>query len=144
MFIRTDLIGKKGALSWPELRYLSRGGLNIQCRSKTYRKRRDLQIKGNFNRYINELDSELERSKAVIRKELGVICRYLAYPDRPGNPLMVAFAKKHGFRAGFRPKGKANPFFVDNHWIGRSTVYGDGDLNKFKQQLGVFEAMALK
>ena len=144
LFVRTDLIGKKGALTWAEVRYLSRGGIDVQCRSRTYRKRKALQIRKNFNQYIKELDDELLRSKAVMRRELGMDCRYLAYPDRPGNPIVAAFAEKHGFRAGFRPTGDSNPFFVNNFHVGRSTVFGDGDLNKFKQQLKVFETMALK
>jgi len=142
LFIRADLIGKNDALTWPEVRYLSSEGLDIQCRISTFRKLKDLQIKNNFNRYVEELDNELSHSKATIQRELGKNCEYLAYPDGPANTIIVAFAKKYGFRAGFMTKGKSNPFFVDNHRVGRSTVFGDGDLNKFKQQLTVFETMA--
>lgn len=144
LFIQTDLIGKKGALSWPEVRYLSDAGLDIQCRSATFPKQKDLRIKQNFNRYIKELDNELLAAKAVIQRELGKNCQYLAYPEGPANPIIVAFAEKHGFRAGFRSEGKSNPFFVSNHWIGRSTISGDRDLNHFKQQLAIFESMQLK
>jgi peptidoglycan/xylan/chitin deacetylase (PgdA/CDA1 family) len=144
LFIQTEHIGEKDALSWPEVRFLSREGLDIQCRSTTFQKRKELQTKQNFNRYIKELDNELSRSKATMRRELGKNCEYLAYPDGPTNTIIVAFAKKYGFRAGFMTKGKSNPFFVNNHWVGRSTVPGDGDLNKFKQHLTVFETMALR
>jgi hypothetical protein len=144
LFIQTDLIGKKNALTWPELRYLSKQGFETHCCSTTFRNPGDLRIKKIFNQYIRDLDSELYRAKAVIRHELGKECKYLAYPDGLTNPIIVAFAKKHGFRAGFMPGGGSNPFFVSNSRIGRSTVSGDGDIEKFSQGLIVYENMELK
>jgi hypothetical protein len=144
LFIQTDLIGKKNALTWPELRYLSQQGFEIHCRSATFRNPKDLRIKRIFNQYIRDLDRELSRAKSVIQHELGQDCKYLAYPEGPTHPIIVVFAEKHGFRAGFMPKGESNPFFVSNNRIGRSTVSGDGDLKKFSQQLMVYENMELK
>lgn len=144
LFVRTDFIGKKDALSWAELRYLAREGIDIQCRSKTYRNLKDLRIKKKFNQYVTELDNELFRSKADIKRELGIKCQYLAYPDGPTNPLTIAFAKKHGFRAGFMSMGTSNPFDVSNYRVDRSAVSGDDDLATYKRKLTVFEAMVLK
>ncbi|UCD82457.1 MAG: polysaccharide deacetylase family protein [Desulfobacterales bacterium] len=144
LFVQTDLVGKKDALSWPEIRYLSREGIDIQCRSKTHQNFKSLRIKKNFNQYVTALDKELSRSQADIKRALGKNCRYLAYPDGPINTLLVAFAQKHDFRAGFMPTGTSNPFYVDNYRIGRTLVSADDDLEKYQQKLAVFETMSLK
>jgi peptidoglycan/xylan/chitin deacetylase (PgdA/CDA1 family) len=144
LFVQTDLIGKKGALSWLDIRYLSRHGIDIQCRSKNYQDVKDLRNQKNFNRYVTGLEKELTRSQTDIKRALGKNCRYLAYPDGPINPLLIAFAQKHGFRAGFMSTGTSNPFYVDNYRIGRTMVSGDDDLEKYEQKLTVFKAMSLK
>jgi len=144
LFVQTNFIGTKDALSWSELRYLSRNGLDIQCRSKTYRKLKDLRSNKKFNQYLTRLDNELFRSITDIKRELGKKCQYLAYPVGPTNPLLIAFAEKHGFRAGFMPGGTSNPFFVSNYRVGRSPVSGDDDLATYQRKLTVFEAMVLK
>jgi len=144
LFIQTDLIGKKDALSWLDIRYLSRQGIDIQCRIKTYQDLKDLRIKQNFNQYVTALDSELSRSQAEIERELGKKFRYLAYPDGPVNPLLIAFAQKYGFQAGFMSTGPSNPFYVDNYRVGRTMVSGNDDLEKYEKKLAVFKALILK
>jgi peptidoglycan/xylan/chitin deacetylase (PgdA/CDA1 family) len=144
LFVQTDLVGKKDALSWPEIRHLSREGIDIQCRSKTYQDLKTLRIKNTFNQYLTALDNELTRSQADIKRELGKNCQYLAYPDGPINTLLTAFAQKHGFRAGFMSTGSSNPFYVDKYRVGRTIVSGDDDLEKYKRKLAIFEALALK
>lgn len=144
LFVQTDLVGKKGALTWQDIRYLSREGIDIQCRSKTDQDLKNLRIKKNFNQYVAALRHELSRSQADLKRELGVNCRFLAYPEGSINALLVAFAQQYGFRAGFMSTGTSNPFYVDNYRIGRTIVAGNDDLEKYKQKLDVFKAMTLK
>ena len=144
LFVQTDLVGKKGALTWPDIRYLSREGINIQCRSRTNQDLKNLRIKQNFNQYVAALDHELSHSQADIKRELGINFRFLAYPEGSLNTLLIAFAQRHGFRAGFKSTGTSNPFYVDNYRIGRTIVAGDDDLEKFEQKLDVFKAMTLQ
>ncbi len=144
LFVQPDMIGNKGALSWQQLIYMSGEGLDVQCRMRTHRDLKRLQIKNEFNRYLTELDRELLESKAAIESKLGKTCRYLAYPDGPTNSLLIAFAKKHGFRAGFRSRGSANPFFIGQYQIGRATVSGNDDLAVYQSNLTVQKAMTLE
>ena len=144
VFVQTDLIGNKDALSWQQLRHMSREGLDIQCRMRTDRGLKDLQTKKKLDRYLAELDRELSRAKAAMESKLGKTCQYLAYPDGPVNSLMIAFAKKYGFRAGFMSGGGSNPFFVSNYQIRRATVSGNDDLKTYTRKLAVFEALNLE
>ena len=144
LFVQMDLVGKKGALTWPDIRYLSREGIDIQCRSRTGQDLKSLQIKKIFNRYVAALDRELSRSQADIKRELGRKGRFLAYPDGSINALLMAFAQQHGFQAGFMSAGPSNPFYVDKYRISRTIVAGSDGLEKFEQKLDVFKAVTLK
>lgn len=144
LFIQPDLIGNEGALSWQQLKYLSGEKLDIQCRVGAVRGFKKLQIKNELNRYIADLDRELLKSKAEIESKLGKTCRYLAYPDGPTHSLLTAFAKKHGFRAAFKSRGNANPFFTGYYEIGRTTVSGSDDLAAYKRKLTVKKAVNLE
>jgi peptidoglycan/xylan/chitin deacetylase (PgdA/CDA1 family) len=144
LFVQTDRVGKKDALSWPEIRWLSGEGIDIQIRSRTYQDLKEFRIKKNFNQYVTDLDSELTRSRAAFKRELGINSQYLAYPEGPINTLLIAFAEKHGFRAGFMPTGTSNPFYAHPYRIGRTIVSGDDDLEKYEQKLTVFKAISLK
>lgn len=144
LFVQMDLVGKKGALTWPDIRYLSREGIDIQCRSRAGQDLKNLRIKKNFNQYVAALDHELSSFQADIKRELGIKCRYLAYPEGSINALLIAFAQQYGFQAGFMSAGSSNPFYVDKYRISRTIVAGSDDLEKFKQKLDVFKAMTLK
>jgi peptidoglycan/xylan/chitin deacetylase (PgdA/CDA1 family) len=144
LFVQTDRIGKKDALSWPEIRYFSREGIDIQIQSRTYQDLKELRIKKNFNQYVTALDNELTRSRAAVKRELGINSQYLAYPEGAINTLLIAFAEKHGFRAGFMSAGTSNPFYTYPYRIGRTIVSGGDDLEKFEQKLAVFKSMSLK
>ena len=144
LFVQPDLIGNKDALSWQQLSYMAGDGLDVQCRVRTHRSLKKLQIKNELNRYLTELDRELLQSKAAIESKLGKTCRYLAYPDGPTNSLLIAFAKKHGFRAGFKSRGNSNPFFVGQYQIQRATVTGNEDLAAYRRKLTVHEAVNLE
>ncbi|UCF92179.1 MAG: polysaccharide deacetylase family protein [Desulfobacterales bacterium] len=144
IFINPDFILNPEALSWKQIRQLSRGGIDIQCRTRLHRRISDLKDKESFETYIQELEKELTRSKAIIRRELNQDCKYLAYPGGDANNLIVALAKKHGFQAAFTLNGQSNPFFVDNYLIGRSAVYGSRGLEQFRKILAVFASRNLE
>jgi peptidoglycan/xylan/chitin deacetylase (PgdA/CDA1 family) len=144
LFVHTDLIGKKDALTWSEIRYLAKNGIDIQCHTKIYRYLKELREQVSFNQYVKDLDNELSRARATFREELKIESKYLAYPVGTTNHLTVAFAKKYGFRAGFMSRGVANPFFANKYWINRSSIFGDDDMAHFKEKLAVFKTRKLE
>jgi hypothetical protein len=58
--------------------------------------------------------------------------------------MVIAFLKKHGYRAGFTRKSGSNPFFVGSFRIQRALITGSTTLNEFKQHLTVFAESKLE
>jgi peptidoglycan/xylan/chitin deacetylase (PgdA/CDA1 family) len=140
LFIATDLIGQRDALTWQDIRYLDKNGIDIQCLTKSYRDLATLRKDETFKAYWQNLETELLQSKALIQRNLNKECKYLAYPYGAANKLVIALVRKYGFWAAFTLKNNSNPFFVNNYLVGRSTIYGNDGLNQFKNNLVVIKA----
>ena len=80
----------------------------------------------------------------MIKKRLNRECRYLAYPYGETNTVVVAMAKKEGFRAAFIENRGRNPFFVNNYQVNRSVIQGGFDMAQYKKSLSVFYKSELK
>jgi len=87
---------------------------------------------------------EISDPKKLFKKKLNKECECLAYPYGITNNLVIAMLKKHGYRAAFTVEQESNPFFIDNYRINRSAIYGEYDIEKFKNKLSVFQNMELK
>ena len=135
LFVATDLIGQRGALTWKDVRYLDKNGIDIQCLTKSYRDLSALRKDETLKAYWQNMEKELSHSKALIQRYLSKECKYLAYPYGANNKLVIALTKKYGFQAAFTLKNDSNPFFANNYLLGRSTIYGDGGLKQFKSKL---------
>lgn len=139
IFIYTDFIGSKKALSWEQVRFLVKEGFDIECQTLTHRNLTKEKKDESFPEYFNALERELVDSKKLIKKKLNKECRYIAYPYGKTNHLVVAMLKKHEYLAGFTINSGENPFFVDNYNINRSVIYGNYDLKNFKKSLCIFK-----
>jgi peptidoglycan/xylan/chitin deacetylase (PgdA/CDA1 family) len=144
IFIYTDFIGGGKAMSWKQIKALSEAGFDIQCKTKTHRNLAALKKKESLKEYLNSLEMEISYPKKLIKKKLNKECKCLAYPYGLTNNLVIAMLKKHGYRAAFTVDKESNPFFIDKYKIGRSAIYGEYDIEKFKNKLSVFQPMELK
>ncbi len=144
VFIYTDFIGAPKALTWKQLREMAGHGISVQSQTLSLPDLTRLPPKAGLQDHIRHLDRELGQSKALIRKNIGAPCRYLAYPFGKTNDLVIAIAKKFGYRAGFTLNRGSNPFFVDNFKVRRSMIYGHYDLTQFAKNLKVFEPLELR
>ncbi len=144
VFIYTNFIGAPKALTWQQLREMSAHGISIQSQTLSLPNLTRLAPDARLQDHIMTLERELGQSKALIQKNIGKPCNYLAYPFGKTNDLVIAMAKKFGYRAGFTLNRGSNPFFVDNFKIRRSMIYGHYDLNRFAKNLKVFEPLELR
>jgi peptidoglycan/xylan/chitin deacetylase (PgdA/CDA1 family) len=138
LFVQTQFIGHRQALSWQELQLMSAEGVDIQCGAPAVHKSADLRDKDAFVSYVKNQDRQLSSVQKAFRKYLQKQCACVAYPDGETNNLTVALVRKEGFRAGFVLNDEPNPFFADPYFIGRTRVTGDEDLDRFEQKLTVF------
>jgi len=141
LFVYTDFIGGGKAMSWEQVEELAESGFDIQCKTRTHRNMKKLREHESFKEYVASIEMELVYPRNLIKKRLGKECSCLAYPYGETNDLVVALLKKQGYRAAFTATGNSNPFFADKFRIHRSEIYGNDDMETFKEKLTVFERM---
>jgi peptidoglycan/xylan/chitin deacetylase (PgdA/CDA1 family) len=144
LFVYTDFIGGKKALSWEQIQVLAANGIDIQSKTLTHRNVARLEKEESFRAYFQALEREISSSKKIIEQKLKKQCKYLAYPYGETNTLVVELLKKYGYRAAFTVKRGSNPFFVNNYMIKRSIISGEFDMDQFKKNLAVFNEINLK
>ena len=140
-FIYTDFIGGGKALSWKNIKELSKSGFDIQCQTKTHRNLSIPKKNESFKEYFNAIEEEIAYPKNLFKKMLDKDCRYLAYPYGETNNLVIAILKKYGYRAAFNLRRESNPFFIDKFKINRSVIYGNYDMERFKACASVFQTI---
>jgi peptidoglycan/xylan/chitin deacetylase (PgdA/CDA1 family) len=143
-FIYTDFIGGGKAMTWKQIETLSKIGYDIQCQTKTHRNLAVPRKNESFKDYFKSIEMEISYPKQLIKKNLNIDCKYLAYPYGETNNLVIAMLKKHGYRAAFTIERRSNPFFIDKYRICRSVIYGSYDMDEFKNNLSVFQKNELK
>lgn len=144
LFVYTDLInGSSKTLSWAQVEELDKGGVDIQCHTKTHRNLIKKNKNESIKEYISDVEREIVDSSRIIEEKLNKEVRYLAYPYGDTNNLVIAFLKQRGFRGGFTVRRAANPFFEDHFTLNRSMIYGSYGLNDFKRNLKIYSRKAL-
>jgi peptidoglycan/xylan/chitin deacetylase (PgdA/CDA1 family) len=143
-FIYTDFIGGGKAMTWKQIETLSKIGFDIQCQTKTHRNLAVPKKNESLKEYFESIEMEISFPKQLIKNNLNIDCKYLAYPYGETNNLVISMLKKHGYRAAFTIDRKPNPFFIDKYRICRSVIYGSYDMDKFKNNLSVFQKNELK
>ena len=144
LFVYTDFIGGRKAMSWEQIKEISQKGFDIQCKTRTHRNLTRLKEKESFKEYFESIEKEISYPEKLVKQKLRKDCSCLAYPYGATNSLVIAILKKQGYRAAFIVKQGSNPFFVDNFRIKRSEIYGKYDIERFKKMLSVFQKMELK
>ncbi len=143
-FIYTDFIGGGKAMTWKQIETLSKIGFDIQCQTRTHRNLAAPKKNESFKEYFKSIEMEIGYPKKLLKKKLNIDCKYLAYPYGETNNLVIALLKKYGYRAAFTIDRKSNPFFIDKYRIHRSVIYGSFNMDKFKNNLTVFQKNELK
>lgn len=139
LFVYTNLItGNSKTLSWDLIRAMYANGIDMQCHTKTHRSLHWKREEESFRQYFDAVQTELNESTRVLKKQLNKDVRYLAYPYGDTTNLVIGVLKKQGFKAAFTVKRGTNPFFGDRYRLDRSMVYGNFTLKEFEKNLQVF------
>ena len=145
LFVYTDLImGGAKTLDWDLVRQLSANGIDVEGHTKTHSDLTQKAVQESMKDYLERVKRELTESAAVIQNKIGKKVIYLAYPYGETNSLVVAVAKKLGYRGAFTVERGGNPFFVDAYRIQRSMIYGDLTIQDFKKNLKSFTSQSLR
>jgi len=135
VFVAPGRVGEKGAMTWEQIRALSREGFTIGCRGRygrsLTRRKRGQSFKENFS----WIESELQQGKKRIEESLGKPCRFLAYPEGRSDNLIAAMAATLGFSAAFNRSPGGTPFYADRFDIHRNIIDNRTDLDRFSALL---------
>ncbi|MCK5783692.1 MAG: polysaccharide deacetylase family protein [Desulfobacterales bacterium] len=144
IFIDTEFIGSKEALSWEQIKALETHGFDIQCMAKKHKQTAKLNNNKSFKDYFIALEKEISAPKITIQQELNKNCCCLAYNYEKADPLIMALLAKLDYQAVFTSNSGSNPFYISNYRIHRNFISGKYSFKTFKRKLSVFKEMDLK
>jgi peptidoglycan/xylan/chitin deacetylase (PgdA/CDA1 family) len=135
VFVATDGVGGKDAMTWNQIIQLNKDGFTIGCGGRSgqslTRRTRGQASKTDFN----AIESELRLARQAIEVHLDEACLFLAYPQGDTNSLLSAMAAKLGFAAAFTRRSGDNPFFTDRYGIHRTPISHGMNIEQFSQRL---------
>lgn len=125
VFLYTDFIGGKAALTWQQVKELRQSGLfDFQSHSKTHASLATLPNPDPLE--VALLEKEIVTPHAVIEKRLGFEPVYFAFPYGDTSDAAVELLQQEGYRLAFTVQAGGNPVFADRMRLRRAMIY-DGD-----------------
>jgi peptidoglycan/xylan/chitin deacetylase (PgdA/CDA1 family)/nucleoid-associated protein YgaU len=137
LFIYTDFIGGRSALSWDDLRELAGQGFDIEAHTKTHGDLRRSPEESE-SEYARRMQAELSLPLTVLQRQLGRQIRILAYPYGSHDDAVLKWSREYGYVAAFDVRRQANPSFGQLLTLHRSQIYADMTLEDFARNLNVF------
>jgi peptidoglycan/xylan/chitin deacetylase (PgdA/CDA1 family) len=146
LFVYTDFIlaNGKSQLDWDALREMNQNGVDIQTHTKTHRYLDRRIGSETYKEYFDSIRKELVESAAIIRKNLHVNVRYVAYPFGETNHLVCALLDKLEYRGGLTVERAGASALSNRFRVNRSMIFGTFDIQDFESSLKVFDRQATK
>jgi peptidoglycan/xylan/chitin deacetylase (PgdA/CDA1 family) len=145
VFVYTDFIGAKDALSWDQMQEMAASGLvDIQAHSKTHTSLA-LRLPGETDtRYRQRLDAETVTPREVLQRKLRAKVSMYAYPYGDTNSMVMEQLARADYKLAVTVDPGGNAFFTPSLLLRRTMILGDQDLESFKARLQVFNAVDLR
>jgi peptidoglycan/xylan/chitin deacetylase (PgdA/CDA1 family) len=137
LFIYTDFVGARVALSWAEIKELAQEGFDVQAHSKTHEdmRRKPTESDEDYNR---RMQAELVAPLGVFQQRVGQVPRILAYPYGSHDGDVVKRVREAGYVAALDVRRQGNPSFTPPLTIHRAQIYSEMSLEDFARNLTVF------
>ncbi len=137
VFVYTDFVGARDALTWKQLAELQRSGLvDIQSHARSHRNLVDAPAGETAERYLAYLDGELRGSREQIERRLpSSSVRHLAYPFGDADARVAERARMQGYELGATVVPGGNAFYAAPMMLRRTMIFGHLDLEAFKARL---------
>ncbi len=143
LFIYTDFIGARVALSWPEIKDLAQEGYDIQAHSKSHddMRKKPTESEEEYNR---RMQAELVQPLAIFQQRVGAPAKILAYPYGSHDEGVVKRVREAGYIAALDVRRQGNPSFTPTLTIHRAQIYSEMSLDDFIRNLTVFSEEAIR
>jgi peptidoglycan/xylan/chitin deacetylase (PgdA/CDA1 family) len=143
LFIYTDFIGARIALSWAELKELAQEGFDVQAHSKTHEDMRRKPTESE-DEYTRRMQAELVQPMALFQQRVGQPPRILAYPYGAHDEGVVKRVREAGYIAALDVRRQGNPSFTPALTIHRAQIYSEMSLDDFIRNLTVFSEETIR
>ena len=143
LFIYTDFIGARPALSWAELKDLAQEGVDVQAHSKTHEDMRRKPTESE-DEYARRMQSELVQPFTVFQQRVGRTPRILAYPYGSHDEGVQKRVREAGYVAALDVRRQGNASFTPPLAIHRAQIYSEMSLDDFIRNLTVFSEETIR
>src|SRR5512145_278046 len=137
LFVYTDYVGTRNAMSWDDLRRLADEGFTIGAHSKSHNDLRRHQGE-TAEAFGQRMQAELAQPLQLFRARLGREPKFLAYPYGAHDDDVVRKVQDYGYAAAFSVRREGNASFVYPLRLHRSQIYAEMSLKDFARNLNVF------
>lgn len=145
VFVYTDFIGAKDALTWEQMREMVASGLiDIQSHSKTHANLADRLPGESEDTYRKRLDTEVRAPQQALETKLGAPVHSFAYPYGDTNALVADRLARADYRLAVTVNPGGNPFFAHPLMLQRTMIFGDLGLEAFKSKLQVYRQIGAR
>ena len=145
VFVYTDFIGAKDALTWGQMQEMVASGLvDVQAHSKTHSSLA-VRLPGESDaRYRQRMDTETATPREVLQHKLHVQISSFAYPYGDTNNIVMEQLVRADYKMALTVDPGGNAFFTPSLLLRRTMILGDQDLDSFKARLQVFTTVDLR
>ena len=143
LFIYTDFVGARIALSWSEIKDLAQEGFDIEAHSKTHDDMRRKPAESEED-YTRRMQAELVQPLALFQQRVGQLPKILAYPYGSHDEGLVRRVREAGYVAALDVRRQGNPSFTPPLTIHRAQIYSEMSLEDFARNLTVFSEEAIR
>lgn len=137
LFVYTDYVGTRNAMSWDDLRRLADEGFTIGAHSKSHGDLRRHQGE-TAEAFTQRMQTELAQPLQLFRTRLGREPKFLAYPYGAHDDDVVRKVQDYGYTAAFSVRREGNAAFGYPLRMRRSQIYSEMSLKDFARNLNVF------
>jgi peptidoglycan/xylan/chitin deacetylase (PgdA/CDA1 family) len=143
LFIYTDFIGARIALSWPELKDLAQEGFDIEAHSKTHEdmRKKPSESEEDYNR---RMQAELVTPLAIFQQRVGQSPKIIAYPYGSHDDGVLKRTREAGYIAALDVRRQGNPSFTPVLTIHRAQIYSEMTIDDFVRNLTTFSEEAIR
>ncbi len=144
-FLYTDFLGAAEALSWPRIHEMAQSGLiDFQSHSKSHANL-TVRLQGETEaRYRERLDAEVRVPRDLIQRQLQNKVGLYAYPYGDANEIVIDRLQAGDQTLGATVNPGGNPFFAHPFMLRRTMIFGEYDINAFRNALQTFRDVNLR
>ena len=143
LFIYTDFVGARIALSWAELKELAQEGFDIEAHSKTHEDMRKKPSESD-EEYNRRMQAELVTPLAIFQQRIGQSPKIIAYPYGSHDDGVVKRTRDAGYIAALDVRRQGNPSFTPILTIHRAQIYSEMTIDDFARNLTTFSEEAIR